>query len=36
MKKLIEWMIKRFCPGYHLHRDPARKEATTERGGDEI
>ena len=25
-KRIIEWLIERFCKGYHLHRDPARKD----------
>jgi hypothetical protein len=26
MKRLVEWLIKKYLPGYHLHRDPVRKE----------
>lgn len=24
MKKIIEWLIKKFLPGYSLHRNPAK------------
>jgi len=23
---LAKWLIKHFCPGHHLHRDPVHKE----------
>jgi len=25
MKKIIQYLIKKFLPGYHLHRDPIKK-----------
>ena len=25
-RKLIEWLIKKLLKGYHLHRDPVRKD----------
>lgn len=25
-RKLIEWLIKKLLPGFHLHRDPVRKQ----------
>ena len=24
--KVIAWLIKRYCPGYHLSKNPTRKE----------
>jgi hypothetical protein len=29
-RKLIEWLIKKLCPGFHLHHDPVRKPAQKE------
>jgi hypothetical protein len=29
-KKLIEWLIRKLLPGFHLHRDPVRKEKSIE------
>ena len=32
-KRIIEWLIKKFLPGYHLHLDPRpRKQAQEVRG----
>jgi hypothetical protein len=30
LKRIIEWIVKRYLPGYHLHRDPVRKEFVEE------
>jgi len=37
MKRFIEWMIKRFLPGYHLSKNPVRKaKLEEERDGNSI
>jgi len=30
MTKIIRWLIKKFLPGYHLAKDPAKRKAVAE------